>query len=169
MTQKYLVAVDGSDHAWKALDLAIEFAKLTDAELVLLHVVPYEPMPSGLQEFAKSEGISLEEEGALYHANRVIGDKIAEDAEAWAHRAGIAKVTMKVAEGNPAREILALAGSTEPDIIFLGSRGLGDAKGLLMGSVSHKVTHLAPCTCVTVKVPLSSFQSDLARKLSAIS
>jgi nucleotide-binding universal stress UspA family protein len=37
------------------------------------------------------------------------------------------------------------------DMIFLGSRGLGDAKGLLMGSVSHKVAHLAECTCVSVK------------------
>jgi nucleotide-binding universal stress UspA family protein len=35
-------------------------------------------------------------------------------------------------------------------MIFLGSRGLGDAKGLLMGSVSHKVAHLAECTCVSV-------------------
>jgi nucleotide-binding universal stress UspA family protein len=36
-------------------------------------------------------------------------------------------------------------------MIFLGSRGLGDIKGLLMGSVSHKVTQLAECTCVSVK------------------
>ena len=36
-------------------------------------------------------------------------------------------------------------------MVFLGSRGLGDAKGLLLGSVSHKVMHLAPCTCVAVK------------------
>jgi nucleotide-binding universal stress UspA family protein len=35
--------------------------------------------------------------------------------------------------------------------IFLGSRALGDAQGLLMGSVSHKVAHLAECTCVSLK------------------
>jgi nucleotide-binding universal stress UspA family protein len=36
-------------------------------------------------------------------------------------------------------------------MIFVGSRGLGNVKSLLMGSVSHKVAHLAECTCVSVK------------------
>ena len=169
MTHKYLVAVDGSDHAWKALDLAVEFAKLADAELVILHVVPYEPLPSGLREYAKAEGISLAEEGALYHANRVIGDKITEDAQAWARGAGVAKVTMQVAEGNPASEIVALAGSIGADMIFMGNRGFGDAKSLLLGSVAHKVMNLADCTCVAVKMPLPPHRSEMARKLSALS
>ena len=56
-----------------------------------------------------------------------------------------------VAEGNAANEIVATAESIGADMIFLGSRGLGDAKGLLVGSVSHKVMNLAPCTCVAVK------------------
>jgi co-chaperonin GroES (HSP10) len=30
-------------------------------------------------------------------------------------------------------------------------RTLGDLQGLLMGSVSHKVSHLADCVCLTVK------------------
>ena len=32
-----------------------------------------------------------------------------------------------------------------------GPRGLGDVSGILMGSVSHKVAHLATSACVTVK------------------
>ena len=37
------------------------------------------------------------------------------------------------------------------DMIVLGSRGLGHIAGLVMGSVSHKVSHLSDCTCITVK------------------
>lgn len=168
MSRKYLVAVDGSDHAWKALDLACDFAKLADGELIIVHVVPYERIPEGLEEYAKIEGIPAEEERALYHASRAIGDRITEEAGSRARRNGVAQVTTKGAEGNPANEIVALAKSTGADMIFLGSRGLGDAKGLLLGSVSHKVMHLAPCTCVAVKAPHYEFRSALARRLSAI-
>jgi nucleotide-binding universal stress UspA family protein len=54
-----------------------------------------------------------------------------------------------VAEGSPVERILLAA--EDADMIFLGSRGLSGAKGLLMGSVSHKVANLADRTCVTVK------------------
>jgi nucleotide-binding universal stress UspA family protein len=151
MGKKFLVAVDGSDHGWKALNLATELAKASDAELIIVHVVAYEPMPGGLRDFARMEGISVEEENARFHADRAIGDALTEKGEARARAAGLMRVTRKGAEGNPATEIVALAKSEGVDMIFLGSRGLGDAAGLLMGSVSHKVMHLAPCTCVAVK------------------
>ena len=37
------------------------------------------------------------------------------------------------------------------NMIVLGSRGLSDLKGFFLGSVSHKVSSRAECTCVTVK------------------
>jgi nucleotide-binding universal stress UspA family protein len=54
-------------------------------------------------------------------------------------------------DGDPANAILRVAKRLQVNMIFLGSRGLSDTKGLLMGSVSHKVAHLAECTCVSVK------------------
>lgn len=151
MSKKFLVAVDGSDHGWKALDLASDLANVSDTELVILHVVPYEPMPEELEQFAKDEGIPIEEQRGRYHYGRMIGDKIPGDAEARTRKKGISKFTTRVAEGNPADQIVALARTEGTDMVFLGSRGLGNVTGLLMGSVSHKVMHLAPCTCVAVK------------------
>jgi len=53
--------------------------------------------------------------------------------------------------GNPTEVILDVIKREKADLVVLGSRGLGNVKGMLMGSVSHKVAQLAPCTCITVK------------------
>jgi nucleotide-binding universal stress UspA family protein len=151
MSKKFMVAVDGSEHGWKALDLATNMASNSDAELVIVHVVPYEPLPEGLGHFAEMEGLSVEELRSRYLQDKAIGDRIATEAEARARKNGLAQVTTQVAEGNPANQIVELAKSEGTEMVFLGSRGLGDIKGLLMGSVSHKVMNLAPCTCVAVK------------------
>jgi nucleotide-binding universal stress UspA family protein len=82
---------------------------------------------------------------------RRAGDTITSEAEARAGKNGLARVTTRVAEGNPVKQIVALAESEGAEMVFLGSRGVSDLKGLMMGSVSHKVMHLAPCTCVAVK------------------
>lgn len=151
MTKKFLVAVDGSEHGWKALELAANLAKLSDAELVIIHVIPYEEFSEGLKQFAKVEGIQIEEASARYHASKAHSDTITRDAETRATKHGLARVTTHTAEGSTANEIVAMAKSESVDMLFLGSRGLGVVTSLLLGSVSHKVMNLAPCTCVIVK------------------
>jgi nucleotide-binding universal stress UspA family protein len=151
MSKIFLVAVDGADHGWKALDLATDMASVSDAEVRIVHVVPYEPTPEAFRQLAQAEGISVEETSARYHFDKKIGDKIVKEAEARVRRKGITTVTTRVSEGKPANEILALAQSGWVDMIFLGSRGVSDLAGLILGSVSHKVMHLAPCTCVVVR------------------
>ena len=151
MGKTFLVAVDGSLQGWKAMDLAITLAKASDAELVLVHVVPREPVPKGIEKWAEMEGVSAEEARARIRTGRTLGDNITHEAETRAKDAGLDRISSRVAEGNVAKEIVDLAEDTKADMIFLGSRGLSDAQGLLLGSVSHKVSHLAPCTCVLVK------------------
>jgi nucleotide-binding universal stress UspA family protein len=63
----------------------------------------------------------------------------------------MAEVDQVAEVGDPARRIVEHADKNGIDMIVIGSHGLGDAAGLLMGSVSHKVTHLAKCPCVILK------------------
>jgi nucleotide-binding universal stress UspA family protein len=56
-----------------------------------------------------------------------------------------------VRRGPLARTIVQVAKDRGADAIAMGSRGLGDVEGFLLGSVSHKVSSLAECTCITVK------------------
>jgi len=151
MSKKFLVAIDGSDHGWKALDLAADLAKACHAALIVLHVIPHAELPEGLKKFAQVEGLSLDEVEARNRLSKSIGDKIAIEAEARARNAGLEQVETRVEEGHAAKAIVAMAESTGAEMLFLGSRGLGDVQGLLLGSVSHKAMHLAPCTCVAVK------------------
>ncbi len=56
-----------------------------------------------------------------------------------------------VAVGNPADEILKLAGGPDVDLVVVGARGVGRLKRLLLGSVSERVLHHAPCSVLVVK------------------
>ena len=151
MIKKILAAIDGSDHAWKALDLATELAKAHGAQLIVLHVVDYEPMPEALRTYAAVEGMPSEEEAARFRYSRTLGDSLTRDAESRVRAAGLAAVEARTAEGKPASVIVETAEAERADMIVMGSRGVSEPRALILGSTSHKVAHLAPCTCVTVK------------------
>jgi nucleotide-binding universal stress UspA family protein len=80
-----------------------------------------------------------------------LGERLMEDAKTRARQQAVPSVRTVLREGDPAAGILNLAREEKADIIVMGRRGLGDLAGLLLGSVSHKVTHLADCACLTVK------------------
>jgi nucleotide-binding universal stress UspA family protein len=55
-----------------------------------------------------------------------------------------------VVQGDPANRIMEFAKTEGVDMIVIGSRGLTGMKGVLLGSVSHKVFHLADNIYITV-------------------
>ncbi len=151
MAKTFVVAVDGSKQGWKALDMATVQAQASSADLIVAHIVPFESMPEALETWAEIEGMTRDEMRARFHQKRALGDHIVEEAQKRAKAAGITSVRARVVEGNVARELVELAADVDADMIFLGSRGLSDLQGLLLGSVSHKVAHTAPCSCVIVR------------------
>ena len=77
-----------------------------------------------------------------------IGQRLMSLSRTRARERGVRSVQTVLEDGDPASTILRLAKGLHVDVLFLGSRGLGDASGLYVGSVSHEVAHLAECTCV---------------------
>jgi len=171
-----LLALDGSDQAEKALDLASDLARKSGAELLLLHVLSDKQLSESerrmaeveyLDELASAADIAgvlkerdpraaaqrlLRGSSALTHRFRdTLGRRLMEMASRKAKQSGVGAIQTLVEDGDPAETIVRVAGERGADMIVMGTRGLGAAKGLLMGSVSHKVAQLAPCTCVTVK------------------
>jgi nucleotide-binding universal stress UspA family protein len=54
-------------------------------------------------------------------------------------------------EGAAASTIVQRAAQERSDLIVLGTRGLSDIKGFLLGSTSRKVAALAPCPVLVIK------------------
>ena len=84
-------------------------------------------------------------------AERLVGLPLIGEAANRASTKGMKQITRRVENGDPAEEIFKVAKEMNVDLIVLGTRGLGTMRELLMGSVSHKVTHLSECPCMTVK------------------
>lgn len=61
------------------------------------------------------------------------------------------RVDFEVQVGEPAEEIVDLARLEAYDLVALGSRGLSPMKELLLGSVSNRVLHTAPCPVLVVR------------------
>lgn len=133
MFKNILVAVDGSDHSLKAARLAGDLARLTNASLYL--VTAFDPIPSFLGEPDRQRVISA-------HL------KAAEQAVAKGrHEIGeiSGKLDQEVIEGPAAEAIIRIAKTRSPDLIVMGTRGLGQLSGWVLGSQSQKVVSHAPC------------------------
>ena len=148
MTKTILAATDGSDHAERAVEVATAIADIYDAKLVLVHVLPdvvNEHLPEHLEKVVEFERLDVGE------ALNAVGESIIHQAQEKARKQGVKDIEIVLTTGSPAKEILETAGRLNVDFIVMGSQARDDLEGLLMGSVSHKVSHLAKQTCITVK------------------
>jgi nucleotide-binding universal stress UspA family protein len=143
---RMLVATDGSRHAIKAAELAARFAReLRGAEVILVNVghIPAIAMGGPSPDMMVDLG-SLEE--GLEQAGQAI---LAQAHEVFA---GVdARVTRVYRRGDPAGEVVKVAKEHQADLIIMGSRGLGQFGGLILGSVSERVLHAASIPVLIVR------------------
>ena len=128
MIKKVLVPVDGSEHAYKAIEFAANIARQHDAALHLLHVVTLTKIPEGIKDYIRSEEIK---ESPYYVALQHVGNQILVAAKDEAEKKGVKHIETTVIEGDPAENIINYAKDGDFDMVVIGSRGLGSAKGLL--------------------------------------
>ena len=145
MIKSILVPVDGSESSKKALEFACDLALKYDAKVHLLHVVQHVEGQHVIVMGAAAAMIKPDHDAIIKQ-----GKSIIKAAEEIAQNLGVNLVSEDIEEGDPATKIVECAKVCGADMIALGSRGLSDFAGLLLGSVSHKVTHSAPCNCLTI-------------------
>ena len=145
MIKKILVAIDGSDHANRALDFALDVATKYSARVLLLTVVPpvFLPMPS--LNVMKSQAVT-DASNELENSFR----KALSQTEERAKRLTSLTVFTRLEHGNPDEVIIETAKLGDFDIIVIGSRGLG-RRDFALGSVSSRVAENATCPVLIVK------------------
>lgn len=143
MFKKILVSFDGSDHAEAALRAAADLAGKYQGDLEIVHVP--EVRTTAIAVGSGAVEIPVDVEKTRLHAEEMLAH-----ATSIAQKAGYASATTQILKGSPAEAILTHAVDTGVDLIVAGRRGLGTLRGLLVGSVSQKLTSHATCPVLTV-------------------
>lgn len=135
-----LIPVDGSANAERAVKHAIEIGKALQApDIHLLNVQP--PVRGDVSRFVGSDAIEDwhrdEAEKAMAGAKRLL------DASGLSYK-------VHIGIGNPGDVIASFAKKLGSNQIIMGTRGLGSALGLLLGSVAqHAISHVdVPVTLI---------------------
>lgn len=147
MISAILVATDASPTSSKAIDMAADIAAKYDASLVVLYVIREMQLPEELRTMAEVEKIA----GPRSEVLQFVAGKILQDAQSQAKGRGATHVETVTREGDPATSIIDEAKVRGVDLVVMGTRGLGQVKGMLLGSVSRKVSNLADINCLIVR------------------
>lgn len=149
MFKNILVALDGSKHAKRAAIVATDLAQRYKSRLQFITVTK-KPPPRISDELRHY----MEIENLTGMPDELVSDAVAKilaDAEKYARKKGLKQVQKTAQSGPVARTITGVAKRQKADLIVMGCRGLGEAEGLLLGSVSHKVVSMADCPVMTVR------------------
>ena len=142
MFKKILLGVDGSHYSLKAAEMAAALARCMQADLHV--VVAHATLPAYFAGPSVQHTVAIE--SARLKDSRDILDKA---VQTIGEVPGTLKTEML--EGPAAEVILQVAERIKSDLIVMGSRGLGNLRGLLIGSQSHKVLQHAPCPVMIVR------------------
>lgn len=145
MFTSILAPFDGSVGAEVAVHKAAELAALCDAELTVLTTYRHHSVLEGSMYVINVDRPDNIDEIMLNHAKEV-----ADHGTSIARKSGCKNIRSFVKGGPTARTIVSFAEEHKNDLIVIGSRGLGSLEGVLLGSVSHKVTSLAKSPVLVV-------------------
>ena len=140
---KFLVAVDGSDPARRAVQVVAGFSqRLPQSEVLLLHV--------GVLNVFYGELPAFDAE-AVERAAREHCEALMAEALTHARACGLRQVAAQVVMGEPASVIVRSAEEWGADQIVMGTHGRGMLGSLFLGSVAQRVVHLSKVPVLLVK------------------
>lgn len=137
--RRIVMAVDGSEFSEKVMEKSIEYARLLGAEIYFVYC--HKKYPKILGQPHRD------------HIITAINDESTEIVKPYLERlkeAGIPYVE-RLLEVPAGAAIAGVAESEQCELIIMGSRGLSNLQGLIVGSTTNRVLHLANCPVLVVK------------------
>lgn len=137
MFERIVLAVDGSEESHEAIRTAIELAKTSRGEILVVHV------------HAKDAGFQVKDDVE----SRPEAQMLIEAACDLVKKADVPVVgDLRSARADKvADEVIAAAADFGADCIVVGSRGAGPVSEMFLGSVANRVTHRARCPVVVAR------------------
>ncbi len=129
MARTIVVGYDGSDGASVALAKAIEIAKLETARVVVVFAYEIPAAYGG-------------ETGDYRRALRDLAEESTSKAVAQLEEAGV-EYDVELVPERPAEGLVDVARQTDASMIVVGTNGEHPLKGVVLGSVSHKLLHVS--------------------------
>jgi nucleotide-binding universal stress UspA family protein len=136
--KKILVPLDGSPNSFRGLDVAIQLARESHSTIAGLYVL-------GMVKPQTNEPITPLEKMLLERAQ-----KIMKKAKLKSAQKGILFFDM-TSYGDDGKRIVNIAQRKKFDLIVIGSRGMGAAKEIFLGSTSNYVLHKSKKPVLIVK------------------
>jgi nucleotide-binding universal stress UspA family protein len=139
MFSKILHANDGSDHAFKALALALEIARQNKSELHMISVEEVDYMPEFIEEVRQEAGTAARR----FHA-------VLQRARAMAEQHNV-KLQTHIVAGHPVRDVVQMAASLKAELLVIGATGHSALYERMIGSRADRIVQIAPCPVLVVK------------------
>ncbi|GIV35194.1 MAG: universal stress protein UspA [Chitinophagales bacterium] len=143
--KKILVPTDFSQLSLNALNYAGTLARLTEAEISLLHVLELYELHSHLSEILDMKKV----------VEKAVSEKLTQIQKENASLLGV-KIKAHVVSGNVTEEIQKFAKEQKTDLIVMGThgvRGITEVNRYLLGSTAYRLVHLSECPVITIREP----------------
>ncbi|AIF83186.1 universal stress protein UspA-like protein [Candidatus Nitrososphaera evergladensis SR1] len=141
--RRIIVAVDSSENSRKCAGFAASLANATGCETIVLTVIKNSDIADTEGRIDHDKLQKAEEETRRLHESLVVGSNM------FTFKNKIRSEIVRADDISDA--ICKYCAETNADIVIVGRRGLGFLKGMLIGSVSEKVTRNCQCSVMIVK------------------
>jgi nucleotide-binding universal stress UspA family protein len=139
--QRILCPTDFSPFSSQALRHAVALSRVFGSRLKIIHVIP-RLFPGGESLYASAPWLTAPE----------VRQRVDAEMRVFLDPLRVARVNheIEIREGEPWREVVAVADDMQADLVVLGTHGRGGLDRLFLGSVAEKLVRRLPCPVFSV-------------------